>query len=254
MNRFDLYERCTQSPADMALVLDAIHGGSPRRLCEDFSGTAATSSKWISRHRSRCATAIDLDPQALTHHRAVRRLTKLLQDVRTAPITPKHDIIFVGNFSIGELHDRAELQSYIARCFKRLRKGGALIIELYDGPGAWKVGTQRRIIRLSPSTRVTYTWRQCAANRATRFVINEIDFSVRTSTRTTQLTRAFRYHWRLWSHTTLSNIMRSVGFDHTAIFPPRIDALDSLGHAYIEPTRRSRLDQDAVFLLAGFKR
>jgi SAM-dependent methyltransferase len=254
VNRFDLYERCTQSPADMAHVLGAIHGGSPRRLCEDFSGTAATSLAWLKGGANRIATAIDLDPEALTHHRAARGMTKLLRDVRAAPLTPKHDIIFVGNFSIGELHGRDDLNSYIARCFRRLASGGALIIELYDGPGAWKVGTQRRTIPLSKSTKVIYTWRQCRADRKTRRVENEIDFVVQSGRRVTTFDRAFRYDWRLWSHTTLANIMRSVGFDHTAVFPPRIDALDSLGHAYIEPVRRRELGEDAVFLLAGFKR
>lgn len=252
MNALDLYEHCTQSPTDMARILDAIHGGQPRRLCEDFSGTAATARAWITLAPDRSATAIDLDPHAL-NHRPTRGVRTLLRDVQSAPLTPKHDIIFVGNFSIGELHDPDELSNYISRCAKRLSSSGVLVIELYDGPSAWKTGTQQRTIKLPRSTTVTYTWRQVEAKKSTRRVVNEIDFIVKTPKRSRRFDRAFRYDWRLWSHLTLSRIMRESGFKHTALFPPRIDALDSLGHAYIQPMTRTELGDDAVFLLAGFK-
>ena len=254
LNRFDLYERCTQSPADMARVLDAIHGNTPRALAEDFSGTAATARAWLtlSQSPSRSAVATDLDPLALHHHGPANGLTLRRADVTTAPLSPRADIIFVGNFSICELHTTAALNAYIARAAARLKPGGVLVCDLYDGPGALRVSSSRRTIPGPRSSRITYTWHQRSANRATRRVVNEIDFTVtRRATRAT-LKAAFRYDWKLWSHTALARAMRAAGLA-TQLFSPTLDALDSDGNGYISPVRRAELPKDAVFLVCGRK-
>ena len=254
LDRFDLYERCTQSPADMARVLDAIHGNNPRALAEDFSGTAATARAWltIANTPRRTAVATDLDPLALNHHGPAKGLTLRRADVTKAPLSPRADIIFVGNFSICELHTTAALNAYISRAAARLKPGGVLVCDLYDGPGALSVSSSRRTLPGPRASRITYTWHQRSANRATRRVVNEIDFTVtRRGTRAT-LKAAFRYDWKLWAHAALARAFRAAGLA-PQLFPPMLDALDSDGNGYIAPVRRADLPKDAVFLVCGRK-
>jgi hypothetical protein len=80
-----------------------------------------------------------------------------LHDRSPHALSPAH-AIFVGNFSIGYIHDRATLVSYLARCRKRLDAvnhgfgcseaeegvGGAFVCDTYGGPGAFRLGSLQR--------------------------------------------------------------------------------------------------------------
>ena len=96
-DRHRLYERAVQhGPTEIALVERIVrrHGRTPRRLREDFSGTALLAAEWVRRGPSRTAVAVDLDPAVHAWARAQRlpelgeaseRLRLVTADVRRSP-------------------------------------------------------------------------------------------------------------------------------------------------------------------------
>jgi hypothetical protein len=253
VSQFDpltLYGHCVQDAPMTVQVLRAIHGANPRRLSEDFSGTARVSLQWVRTDPAARALAIDLDADALNRARHPR-LTSRIGDVLSAPPTPKVDVIWVGNFSIGEIHSRDTLIAYLRRARARLNAGGVLVCDLYDGPSAWKPGVSTRRFTLEPGVTVLYRWRQVSAVRRTRMVHNCIDFHVSRAGSVTRLSSAFVYHWRLWSPRSLARSMREAGFGNVEFYPARLDALDGQGQGYIQPRKLGEFDRNHIVLVTA---
>jgi hypothetical protein len=158
-----LYELCVQRPrAVIAIIHDAHTAGipappfEPRILHEDFAGSAAVSRAWIAASDQNIAVATDLDPVALdlAQRRAAdagldtSRLLCRVADVRAAPTDSetslRADAIFVGNFSIGELHSRDELLTYLQSARARLAPRGVFICDTYGGAAAFRTGLVHR--------------------------------------------------------------------------------------------------------------
>src|SRR5690606_20967627 len=121
IDRHDLYEACVQSPPEMSLMRCAIHGNSPRQLGEDFGGTAALSRHWIQNVLGGSAIAVDLDAGEIQRAGEMPGLRAIVGDVRE--VTEPVDCLFVGNFSIGYLHTRAELMAYLRHARARMNAG-----------------------------------------------------------------------------------------------------------------------------------
>jgi hypothetical protein len=256
---FFLYESCVQNPELAVKLLRGIHGASPRILAEDFCGSAALSRAWVRAIANSRAIAVDIDPAPLKHakaeiakarapHRGKSRGKSLAQaaqavrilraDVLTsAPLTKaRADVLFVGNFSIGEIPDRATLVRYLARSRKRLLKGGVFVCDIYSGESAFRVGTTQREYILSDGTRVKYTWEQRTADPFTARVENALHFRVFKGSELVQdLRDAFVYHWRLWSIPELRDAMLEAGFDRVDVYAQLPDAEDSDGNVYASP-------------------
>ncbi|MFG0327997.1 MAG: methyltransferase domain-containing protein [Phycisphaerales bacterium JB037] len=226
MDRFDCYEACVQSPGALVPFLLGLHGGQPTRLGEDFCGSAALSAAWVASADARTAIGIDLDAPTIDHARAraARRLTSdqlarldlRVGDVRTAPDDPR-DLIFVGNFSIGEIHTRPELLGYLRSVRARLAPGGVFISDTYGGESAFVAGhVHRHHSARDPelgSVRIRYTWEQRSANPLTARVVNALHFRVeRGGEILDELPDAFVYDWRLWSVPELDDLLREAGF------------------------------------------
>lgn len=258
-NRFDLYERCVQSPLDTARLLDAIHAGAPAHLAEDFAGSAALARVWLQLHRKARALATDIDPVPLARAQKTPRLTTCVADLITPPRTlrktPRSDIIWVGNFSLCEIHTLADLRGYLRRVKARLKPGGLFVCDLYQGPAAWKLGTSRRFVPLDGGLVVEYRWRQVAANRRTRMVHNAIDFVIHSKHArgpvVATLAEAFTYRWRLWAARTLQTELRRAGFFETHLFPPKPDAMDHMGQMYVGARSAYDAAQLPVVLVAA---
>ena len=62
MDRFDLYELCTQTPERDVALLRAIHGGTARVLGEDFAGTGALAHAWARTVRGGRSIATAMKP------------------------------------------------------------------------------------------------------------------------------------------------------------------------------------------------
>jgi len=232
----DLYELCVQSPRRVVDFLHAAYGpggAGPRSLREDFCGTAAVSRRWIQRAREHAqpatAIAVDLDQATLDAARARAGRDAVLDaiDLRRADAiraddADPADVIYVGNFSIGEIHARADLVAYFRRSAARLRAaaagwgGGVLVADTYGSAGAFKLTTLHRTHTGRRGEVVHYTWQHVAADPLTRLVENAIHFRVVEQGETTlELPAAFTYRWRLWSITELREAMIEAGFAST---------------------------------------
>ncbi len=236
LTKHELYEACVQSPKDLVPLLRAIHGNAPRVLGEDFAGTGALSRLWCEAVPDGSAIAVDHDADTLALAEA-RRVRTIVGDVRTAT-TPKDraDVIFVGNFSIGELHTRADLVAYLAQCRSRLGAGGVFVCDIYGGDSAFLTGHVHRPHPGPEGSTIRYTWEQRAADPTTGMVTNALHFRVEQAGTIHQEEHdAFVYHWRLWSIPELRDAMAEAGFERTEVYSKLADAIDDEGQAHVLP-------------------
>lgn len=210
----------------------------PLVLGEDFAGTAALSYLWVDAAPDNRAVAVDLDESALMRRPAHERVTRILGDVRTSANTPDHacDILFVGNFSIGYLHTRAELVAYLRCAHARLNPGGVFVCDTYGGESAFLTGHVHRDHFADDGRRIRYTWEQRDANPLTGMVTDVLHFQVdRAGMVELELPDAFIYRWRLWSVPELTDAMAEAGFAETEVYDKTPDATDEEGNAYMLP-------------------
>ncbi|MBX3365450.1 MAG: hypothetical protein KF866_11900 [Phycisphaeraceae bacterium] len=243
----DLYELCVQSPDRDVALLRAIHGTDPRTLGEDFSGTAALSREWVRALPRGRAVAVDHDANVLARASDTPRLTTVHGDVLDC--TQRADVIFVGNFSIGEWHDRLSLINYLRHARSRIRPGGVFVCDLYGGVDAYQRGTIKEE-RLGPAgERITYTWEQRHADPTTGRVVNALHFAVKSPRRPRQMYHdAFVYHWRLWSIPELRDAMLEAGFAATQVYHRFAHAVDQDGEVHVQPLGQGEELEPAYFV------
>ena len=253
LSRYDLYELCVQSPRHAVALLRAIHGLDPVTLAEDFSGTAAISRRWLEISRRARAIATDRDPAPLRRAGCRTRLRTVCADVTRDPPADKADVIFVGNFSIGEIHQRAALVRYLRRCRGRLNPRGVFICDTYGGESAYRLGGVERRHAAPDGSIVRYTWEQRKADPLTGEVENALHFRVeRRGEIVQELTDAFVYRWRLWSVPSLREAMHEAGFKATEVYDQVPGGVDQHGEAYVHPiTNPDELDASFIVCVAG---
>ena len=260
LTRHDLYELCVQSPRHLVPFLKAVHGRSPRVLAEDFAGTAALSCLWVEADREAAAIATDLDAEALAYLGDHPRITRHTADVMHA--TDPADVLFVGNFSIGYWHTRADLVAYLKHARSRLDSTGLFICDTYGGESAFVLGDVHRDHWI-PKTdryadhagkRVRYTWEQRHADPLTGRVTDALHFRVeKGGTIEAEFPDAFIYEWRLWSVPELRDAMLEAGFANTEVYAKTGDAIDDEGNVYVLPVEdaEAELDDDFIVLIAA---
>ncbi len=240
MDRHDLYELCVQSPRTIVTFLEKVHAQRPTVLREDFCGTAAVSRRWVTEGLRRGelwrSLAADLDQPTLEKARqlaaaegAADGIQFLHTDcIRAQPdLTEDADVIYIGNFSIGEIHHPADLSLYFSHCHRRLALGnlgfggGVLVFDLYGGPEAFEPTILHRTHTARSGARIDYTWRHEHADPASRMVQNSISFVIHDDAGQTRFDRAFVYRWRLWTFDELHAALQHAGFGeirlHTTI-------------------------------------
>lgn len=251
-DKHDLYELCVQSPKDLVPLLRAIHGDDPGVLGEDFAGTAALSHLWVERDGC-SAIAVDFDEETLVRRGTHEHITKYLGDVRE--VNASCDLLFVGNFSIGYLHTRAELVGYLRHARTRLEAGkGVFVCDTYGGESAYTLGGVHRAHPMPGGKLCRYTWEQHRADPTTGMVTNLIHFRVeRAGIIEFELEDAFVYKWRLWSITELRDAMADAGFSQTQVYAKLADAIDADGNAYVLPISdgEEELEESYIVLVAG---
>lgn len=252
-DKHDLYELCVQNPEACIPLLNAIHAEQPRTLAEDFAGTAILSRHWADQSDAHHATATDLDQEALNKHPDHPRVTKVCADVNTA--NDPADIIFVGNFSIGYHHTRAELITYLKQAHTRLKAtNGTFLCDTYGGENAFIPGGVHRPTPMGDGRLCRYTWEQRDADPLTAMVKNYIHFRIEhAGTITEEYDEAFTYHWRLWSVPELRDAMLEAGFKTTHVYNKLPDAIDDEGNAYINPIDdpQAELEDSFIVLVAA---
>lgn len=234
-----LYELCVQSPSHTVELLRRVHGNQPIVLREDFCGTAAVSRRWCMEGASRGdgsrAVGVEIDAAAVSRaaEEAITagvsdRLTLIRGDATSATDDLRRepaDVIFVGNFSIGYIHERARLIDYLRSSKARLlrcgtgRGDGIFACDTYGGESAFKPGGFERT-RLAPCGGVIrYSWQREFVDPLTGLVENSISFRIEVGGEVVrELPRAFRYRWRLWSIHELREALLEAGFAGSEVY------------------------------------
>jgi SAM-dependent methyltransferase len=220
----------------MTRLLRAIHGGRPTRLAEDFAGTADLARHWVAQVPGASAVAVDLDADALARAAGTRGLTLIAGDVSTPRELPPADIVHAGNFSIGYLHTRADLLSYLRGVTTRLATGGVFVCDTYGGESAFILGSVERQVPLPGGRHCLYTWEQREADPMTGMVTDVLHFRVFDADEAVlDLPDAFVYRWRLWSLPELRDAMLEAGFAAVEVYSQLPDAEDEQGLVHAEP-------------------
>lgn len=212
-----LYERAVQHPpTEIARIERAVRraGGTPRRLREDFSGTALLSARWVQAGADRTAAAVDLEPSVHAWTRTHRlpelggdaeRLSLFTADVRDGPPGP-FDAVVALNFSYQVFHARGELRAYLAAARAALAPTGVMMLDVFGGWEAQQVLVERRRMRGG----VTYVWEHESFDPITHRLRCAIHFELGGGRR---LRGAFRYDWRLWTIPELTELLHEAGFE-----------------------------------------
>ncbi|AKJ64120.1 class I SAM-dependent methyltransferase [Kiritimatiella glycovorans] len=200
------------------------HGRRPKRIREDFCGSALLASTWVRRRPANRAWGVDLHRPTLDwsrrHH--VERLSRpeadrleLIEgDVRTARIPPVQ-VTFALNFSFCIFYTRDELREYFAAAREGLEDGGVLILDLYGGTEAVKEKEEPRAVdgfttpegvRVPP---FTYVWDQDFYDVITHRCRNYIHFRIPG---VGTIRRAHHYDWRLWTIPEVRELLAEAGF------------------------------------------
>jgi hypothetical protein len=272
LDRFDCYELCVQSPRRLSAFLAALHPGAVT-LREDFCGTAALSIRWIEDGRRagehRRAITIDLDPEPIAKGRDLARAAgvddaidwrcadALAADAPPpdAPSDDADDVIFVGNFSIGYIHERTSLVTYLRASANRLRRGssgfggGWFVCDTYGGVSAFTLGGFERRHPSRGREFIRYHWCHDAADPLTGMVENSMSFRIELEGEIVrEMPRAFAYRWRLWSIAELREAMREAGFVETHVYKD-INVAPGESPAHVEDPRD--LGEDWIVMIAG---
>lgn len=227
-DKYDLYQRAVQEPeADIAFISDIFRerrGRTPRRLREDFCGTAATACRWVRTDLRNEAWAVDLDPEplewarrhnlaALTEDQAAR-LRLIRADVLEAGCPPV-DLVLALNFSYFALRTRERLLAYFRAARRGLVEDGLLFLDLYGGPDAQLTGEEARELE-----GFTYVWDQASFDPVSHHGSCYIHFDFPDGSR---LERAFPYEWRLWSIPEVRELLEEAGFRETLVYWEDLD-------------------------------
>jgi hypothetical protein len=270
LDRFDCYELCVQSPRHVVAMLRGIHadgGGEARVLREDFCGTAAVSRRWCMEGKTRRddsrALGIDLDQESLskaarvaTEEGVAERLTLIERDAlaKDAPDAEGPDIIWVGNFSIGYIHERTALVSYLAASRERLSRGnagfggGVFVCDLYGGAGAFRKGVLERTHMGRGPEVIKYRWEHEEADPISGMVTNSISFRVIVNGElAAEFPRAFVYRWRLWGLAELREAMLEAGFTSAEVYR-EVNLAPQERPRAVEP---DELPEDWIVMVAG---
>lgn len=220
-DRHWFYERAVQQPARLIPFLRRIHGGAPRILAEDFCGTAALCRAWLDSDPRALAIGLDHDRELIDRAGTRAGLQLECCDLRGPhPQHPGADLVFVGNYSIGELADRSELLAYMRRVRERLAPGGCLVIDTYGGANAWRTGIMQRIHLLPDGRRIHHAWEQRHVDALTQRVENVLHFRLEDRGEiVVELPEAFVYRWRLWGLAELVEAAAESGLGAPEAYP-----------------------------------
>ena len=249
-----LYQRAVQVPeADIRFferIYSKLHGRLPKTLCEDFGGTGYLSGHWVERGADRQAWVIDIDGGTLAWGKrhvleplgdAASRLHYVQADVRSVK-TPPCDIAVAMNFSFFCFKERRVLIEYFKHVRQRLAKGGILFLDTFGGPESMNELTESRRL---PG--FTYVWEQAKVDPIRSELLAYIHFRFPDGS---QMRRAFRYDWRVWSVREIRECLEEAGFRHSKVFWETTDSAGKGTGSYRE-TDRATFCESFVCCLAA---
>ena len=258
--RLTLYVQAVQHPRAEADLLARIYRRHRRidaeRLREDFAvaGDDARRALAIERHGPTAKFAERYAADALGDR--AEDCFVIHEDVMNIT-SPKVDIIAALNFSSFIFHTRQTMLAYLRSARKGLREGGMLILDLYGGPGALRVSTQRRMLdsTIAGFSKIEYQWEQRAVDLATARVDCRIHFDLTDEkSGSVQAARdAFVYDWRLWSPGELIELLREAGFAHTQLWCDSFDAKVGQSDGIYQPINTLPTREDFIAYAVGLR-
>lgn len=221
-DKYDLYKKAVQSPADDAKflleVFRELRGKSPRILREDFCGTAALCGEWVKLRPNHVAYGLDLDPEPIEYgrqHDHVRlsptqkkRLHLLEKNVLDKDL-PKADLSVALNFSYFLFKTRPLMKQFLSNVRRGLRPGGLAVFDVFGGTQCHDAIEDR-----TNHGKFTYYWDQTGFDP----VSNEAMFHIHFRVGRRKYERVFTYDWRLWTIPELREMMEEAGFKKTHIY------------------------------------
>ena len=222
-DKYELYQLSVQSPeADIAFlrrVYKKENGRPARHFREDFSGTGLLTAEWIGKGPKYTAEAFDIDPEPVDWGRArhfrklgkaAERATLHLKDVRE-PSERAPDVRCAQNFSYWIFRTRAEMLDYFRRARDDLAEDGVFVLDAHGGPES----TELREESSEMEAGFTYVWDQHWYSPVTGDIRFYIHFRFDDGS---EMKRAFRYDWRLWSIPELKDILLDAGFSRVDVY------------------------------------
>ncbi|REJ77164.1 MAG: class I SAM-dependent methyltransferase [Acidobacteria bacterium] len=263
-----LYEAAVQNVEADADFIERVYrkarGKAPRRLREDFCGTASLAAHWVTRHRDNRAWGVDLDQPTLDwgqRHRVdpvgrrARHVHLLRGDVLD-PHRPRVDVQVAFNFSYFVFHDREALGRYFRSVHASLRRQGVFFLDLFGGtesltdleevteveaqrdPAGWELPA------------FDYVWEQSDFNPIDHRIRCHIHFRFGKGR---ERRRAFTYDWRFWMLPELRELLANAGFAKTQVYVEGWDDDEECGDGVFR--KRKRFDNEGGWLayIAAFR-
>jgi len=205
-------------------TFQAIRGRAPRRIREDFCGTALSAAEWVTRSPRNEAVGVDIDPEVLAwgyenniaalSDDQKRRIELLPEDVMSVD-AGSFDVVQAFNFSYWFFQERADMKRYFGRVHESLIDDGVAFFDVFGGFEAHRC--QKEKTKLDG---FTYVWEQAAYNPLSAEMMCFIHFHFPDGSK---LKRAFSYNWRLWGAKELREILAEVGFGRTRLYVQAFD-------------------------------
>lgn len=284
-HRLALYEQAVQHPAAEVAFIERVWRRARQRkaaavatgvttgvtagpseaallLREDFSGSAAIARAWVASHPDRQAMAVDRHEPTLrwAWRAAKRELDERADDLHlvcgdvTEVRGPRVDVVAALNFSTFIYHDRAGLRAYFRAARRALKPGGVFVMDLFGGPGAQRVGTQRRNVTPDAALAAAmepfdYVWEQ----RSFDAMSHRIDCRIHFEMPGRRLANAFRYDWRLWTLPEVLGLMVEAGLADPTAWCDRLDGPQRGRDGRYRPLRRLPAREDFVAYVSGHR-
>lgn len=213
-----LYQLAVQDPEhDVQFLRDVykrVRRRNPRRLREDFCGTAIVCSEWVKQGADYTAEGFDLDGPTLEWGRehnlapigeAARRVILHQKDVRAEGLH-RADVTCAHNFSYGVFHQRGQMVEYFESVHRNLDEDGVFVLDMYGG---WEATEELEEERWLEGNKVKYVWDQVKYSPVTGRQDCAIHFRFKDGS---ELRNAFYYEWRHWTMPELREILAEAGF------------------------------------------
>jgi hypothetical protein len=222
-DRHVLYENSVQEPEADVRFIDRVfkkrNGRKPRSLREDFCGTAALACHWTAKHPENSAVGVDLDPAPLAWGRK-HNVSKLTAEQAGRLKLIEGDVLDVGaggfdvtcafNFSYMIFKERSVLVQYFRRARSTLGDEGMFVIDAYGGPES-----HRTLVENRECDGFEYVWDQDVFDPINNRAVNYIHFEFPDGS---EIRKAFRYDWRLWSIPEMRDVMTDAGFSKVEVY------------------------------------
>ncbi len=240
-DKYALYESAVQAvefDADfIERVYREIHGESPRRLREDFCGTASLAAQWVRGHPDNEAWGVDLDAETLDWGR-LHRVAPLGDDAARVHLRcgnvlatrgPQVDVQVAFNFSYCIFKQRSELLRYFKTAFRLLEPGGLFLCDQLGGTETLLELEERtrRPRKKDPDGRIvpalTYVWEQEYFDAIDHHFIAHISLEFKKNGKKKRLKHAFTYDWRVWTLPELRDLLGEAGFELVQVYAQEWD-------------------------------